>query len=56
MFVGDSGVGKSTIINTIINETDGSLNKQLDNTNFVDIFFKKLKIKEGTTLLNVTRI
>lgn len=52
MFAGDSNVGKTSIINTLIYEDENLLNKA-EPTNNVDIFFKKMKIKDGTLLINV---
>jgi GTPase SAR1 family protein len=50
MFIGDSGVGKSLLINSFLSE--GSP-KMVEPTNGVDIFFKKLKIKDGNATINV---
>jgi GTPase SAR1 family protein len=55
MFVGDSGVGKSTLINYFVNEEENILLNRTEETNSVDLYFKKIKIKEGSLLLNVNR-
>ena len=54
MIVGDSGVGKTSMINTL--KQDGSSNNTPDPTNSVDINFKKMKIKDSTILINVNRL
>ncbi len=53
MFVGDSGVGKTTLINYFVNEEENILLNKTQETNCVDLYFKKIKIKEGSLLLNV---
>ena len=50
MIIGDSGTGKTSLINSFI--TDGGA-KPTEPTNGVDIFFKKLKIKDGAATINV---
>ena len=50
MFVGDCGVGKTSIINFFINESN---NNRIEPTNAVDMYFKKLKIKDNSVLVNV---
>jgi hypothetical protein len=49
MFVGDCGVGKTAIIDSFVN--DERIGK-LEMTNAVDIFFKRIKLKDGI-LVNV---
>lgn len=53
MIVGDSGVGKTSIINSLITEDASQALLNSQPTNSVDIFFKKMKIKEGVTLINI---
>ena len=50
MMIGDSGVGKSLIVSSFL--ADGGP-KSAESTNGVDIFFKKIKIKEGNATINV---
>jgi GTPase SAR1 family protein len=45
MFVGDCGVGKTTIVDGFVNDFE-KLNR-LEATNAVDIYFKKLKLKDN---------
>ncbi len=52
MFVGDDGVGKTSIINSFINGNENIIPK-IEATNDVDIFFKKMKIKDESVLVNV---
>jgi len=52
MFVGDSGVGKTSIINSLIYGNENVLPK-IEVTEDVDIFFKKMKVKDDTVLVNV---
>ncbi len=52
MIVGDSGVGKTSIINTFQNNDYSNINKP-EPTSSVDIFFKKFKIKDNSVLINV---
>jgi GTPase SAR1 family protein len=56
MFVGDSGVGKTTLINFFVHEEENILLNRTEETNCVDMYFKKIKIKEGSLLLNVNRL
>ena len=55
MIVGDSGVGKTTVVNALVNEVEGLAMSRSESTNYVDIFFKKLKIKDGAILINVSK-
>ena len=50
MIVGDSGVGKTSLIKNFLYKENFLAQ---DPTNTVDIFFKKLKVKEGSVFLNV---
>ncbi len=50
MIVGDTGVGKTSLLNYYINGSSSS-----DPTDAVDMFFKKLKIRD-MTLANVNHI
>lgn len=50
MVVGDSGVGKTSLIKKFLNNDDLSPS---ESTNNVDIFFKKIKVKDGSVSLNV---
>src|SRR5690349_20586357 len=49
MFVGDNGVGKTSIINAFVNDELA----RIEQTNSVDIFFKKIKIKQETIPVNI---
>lgn len=50
MFVGDSNVGKTTIINSFLG-AEGT--RSIEPTNGVDIYFKKYKVIDGTQYINV---
>ena len=47
MIIGDSGVGKSLFIGSFL--SDGTP-KTIESTHGVDIFFKKIKIKENVAI------
>jgi hypothetical protein len=55
MFVGESEVGKTSLISAFVNEEENPILNKPEATNCVDLHFKKIKIKEGTLLLNVTK-
>jgi len=50
MFVGDSNVGKSSLINSFMG-VEGE--KKIDPTIGVDIFFKKYRVKKDMQYVNV---
>ena len=52
MIIGDSGIGKTSLINCFLSR-EGS--KPSEPTNGVDVFFKKLKIKDGLATINVKK-
>jgi GTPase SAR1 family protein len=51
MLVGDTNVGKTTLIQTFVSEEE--LIFKPEPTNQVDLHFKKFKIKEGSIFINV---
>jgi GTPase SAR1 family protein len=51
MVVGDTGVGKTSLIKSFLGDEECLL--PTDPTNNVDIFFKKIKVKDGSLPLNV---
>jgi septin family protein len=58
MCVGDSETGKTTFIDYFLNQLDSNdqTRKFIEPTNSVDVFFKKLRVKDGAVLLNVSFI
>jgi GTPase SAR1 family protein len=52
MFVGDNGVGKTSLIYSLMYENESFIPRP-EPTNDVDIFFKKMTIKDGNLLVNV---
>lgn len=50
MLVGDSGVGKSSIINTFMNDNKFGT---VEMTNIVDMFFKKITLKKNNKQMKV---
>jgi len=53
MMVGDNRVGKSSIIMTFLSDNITNPVAQIESTNSVDIFFKKINIKENSILVNL---
>jgi predicted GTPase len=53
IFIGDSGVGKSSVINTFINETPSDWGVTGTPTNMLDMLFKKMKIRDSNVIINV---
>jgi|LauGreDrversion4_2_1035121.scaffolds.fasta_scaffold2386895_1 GTPase SAR1 family protein len=51
MVVGDSGVGKTSLIKSFLGGEESFL--PIEPTNNVDIYFKKIKVKDGALFLNV---
>jgi hypothetical protein len=51
MVVGDTGVGKTSFIKSFLGAEECLL--RTEPTNNVDIFFKKIKVKDGSLLINV---
>lgn len=51
MLIGDSNVGKTTIIQTLINQTSRPIN--IEPTNIVDMLFKTLILKKNNKSLAV---
>lgn len=52
MFVGDNSVGKTSIIRSSIYSNEPLIPKP-EPTNEVDIYFKKIKVKDDSVLVNV---
>lgn len=54
IFVGDCGVGKSSVLS--LGCSDDPFAAKVESTNMVDLYFKKIKIKDQLTIAVIIKL